>query len=62
VLIAAGLGWALKASAFARRHAGALMKIGGVMLIVLGVLLLTGWWGSIVATIQAWLPGEELPL
>lgn len=62
VLIAAGLGWALKASAFARRHAGLLMKIGGVMLIVLGVLLLTGWWGSIVATMQGWLPVGGLPL
>lgn len=62
VLIAAGLGWAVKASAFARKHAGVLMKIGGVMLIVLGVLLLTGWWGDVVATMQGWFPGAELPI
>lgn len=62
ILVAGGLGWALKASAFARRHAGTLMKVGGVMLIVLGVLLLTGWWTSIVAVMQGWLPVEGLPL
>lgn len=62
VLIAAGLGWALKASSFARAHAGALMKLGGVMLILLGILLVTGWWFGIVATIQGWFPAEGLPL
>lgn len=62
ILIAAGIGWAMKASGFARRHAGVLMKIGGVMLILLGVILLTGWWTGIVATIQGWFPAEALPL
>lgn len=62
ILIATGIGWAMKASGFARRHAGVLMKIGGVMLILLGVILLTGWWTSIVATIQGWFPTESLPL
>ena len=38
------------------------MKVGGVMLIVLGVLLLTGWWQSIVAVMQGWFPAEGLPL
>ena len=62
ILIAAGFGWAMKASGFARRHAGALMRIGGIMLILLGIILLTGWWTSIVATIQGWFPTESLPL
>lgn len=62
ILIAAGIGWAMKASGFARKHAGTLMKIGGIMLIALGVLLLTGWWTSIVATIQGWFPTQELIL
>ncbi|WP_106849097.1 cytochrome c biogenesis CcdA family protein [Blastococcus sp. Marseille-P5729] len=62
ILIAAGFGWAMKASGFARRHAGALMKIGGIMLILLGIILLTGWWTGIVATIQGWFPTENLLL
>ncbi|WP_166741578.1 cytochrome c biogenesis CcdA family protein [Cumulibacter soli] len=62
ILIAAGFGWAMKASGFARKHAGALMKIGGVMLILLGIVLLTGWWIDIVATIQGWFPAGELLL
>lgn len=62
ILIAAGLSWALKASTFARKHAGVLMKIGGVMLILLGILLVTGWWFDVVAIIQGWFPAEGLPL
>ena len=62
ILIAGGIGWAMKASGFARRHAGILMKVGGVMLILLGIILLTGWWTTIVATIQGWFPAESLPL
>lgn len=62
ILIAGGVGWAMRASEFARKHAGTLMKIGGVMLIVLGIILLSGWWTSIVATIQGWFPAEALLL
>lgn len=62
ILIATGIGWAMKASGFARRHAAAMMRIGGVMLILLGIILLTGWWTTIVATIQGWFPAEALLL
>lgn len=55
VLIALGARWALRASQFARRHAGIVMKIGGVMLIVLGILLLTGWWDLLLFRMQGWL-------
>lgn len=62
ILTAIGATWTMKASAFARRHAGALMRVGGIMLILLGVVLLAGWWTTIVATIQNWFPAEALPL
>lgn len=54
LLIAFGAQWALKASAFARRHAGTIMRIGGVVLIVLGVLLVTGLWTQVMAQLQVW--------
>ncbi|MBA3248900.1 MAG: sulfite exporter TauE/SafE family protein [Geodermatophilaceae bacterium] len=60
VLIALGLRSALAASAFARRHAGTVMRIGGVLLIVLGVLLVTGAWESLMVTLRAWLGSTGL--
>lgn len=55
VLVALGTRRALRFSAFARRHAQTVMRIGGVLLIVLGVLLLTGWWDAMMIWLRAWL-------
>lgn len=60
VLVAIGLRSALAASAFARRHAGTVMRIGGVLLIVLGLLLVTGAWESLMVTLRAWLGSTGL--
>jgi len=37
-----------------RRHQQWVTRLGGVMLIAVGVLLLTGWWNVLVADIRAW--------
>jgi cytochrome c-type biogenesis protein len=52
--IVAGLAYerALGAFAFIRRHQTAVMRAGGLMLIAVGVLLLTGWWGEAVSWLQ----------
>ncbi|MCW2768025.1 MAG: cytochrome c biosis protein CcdA [Nocardioides sp.] len=52
--IVAGLAWhrALGAFAFFRRHQQWVTRIGGVMLIGVGVLLLTGWWAELVTWLQ----------
>ncbi len=55
LLIAFGARWAMRASGFARKHAGVVMKFGGVMLIVLGILLVTGWWDAVLFQLQGWL-------
>ena len=39
----------------ARRHAQAVMRAGGVLLVVLGVLLVTGWWDQVMVWLRAWL-------
>lgn len=51
---------ALGAFAWLRRHQVAVMRIGGAMLVVLGVLLVTGVWASIVASMQGWIGGFEV--
>ncbi len=55
ILTAVGFRAALGMSAFARRHARTVMRIGGVLLIVLGVLLVTGMWESLMIELRAWL-------
>ena len=55
LLIAFGARWALRGSAFARKHAGRVMKFGGIILIVLGILLVTGWWDAVLFELQGWL-------
>ncbi|MCF6746333.1 cytochrome c biogenesis protein CcdA [Blastococcus sp. KM273128] len=55
LLVALGARRALNFSAFARRHAATVMRLGGVLLIVLGILLVTGWWDHIMIWLRAWL-------
>ena len=55
LLVALGARRALTMSAWARRHAPTVMRIGGVLLIVLGILLVTGAWDSIMMWLRSWL-------
>jgi cytochrome c-type biogenesis protein len=52
--IAAGLAYekALATVGWVRRHQIWVMRAGGLMLIVVGVLLLTGWWAEAVTWVQ----------
>lgn len=43
--------------AWLRRHRVALMRIGGGMLIVLGLLLVTGLWTQLTNELQGWIDG-----
>lgn len=52
VLLALGFGWATSATAFLRRHVRVVNLIGGGLLIVIGVLMVTGAWGSVVARLE----------
>ena len=56
VALAFGFGWATTAVGVLRRHARAIQVIGGVLLIVLGVLMVTGLWGDLVAWLRAGTP------
>lgn len=41
-----------KVSAFARRHARTIMVVGGLLLVAIGVLEVTGWWTTCVQWLQ----------
>jgi cytochrome c-type biogenesis protein len=55
VLVALGARRALTFSALARRHAPTVMRVGGALLILLGILLVTGWWEALMIWLRAWL-------
>lgn len=62
ILIALGLGWATRSVAFLRRHIRVVNIIGGLMLVALGLLMVTGFWGQIMSRLGAVIGNVQLPL
>ncbi|RBY97210.1 cytochrome c biogenesis protein CcdA [Blastococcus sp. TF02-8] len=55
VLVALGARWALGATTFLRKHARAVTRFGGVVLVVVGLLLVTGAWTGMMEWLRSWL-------
>ena len=53
VLVALGIGWVSGTLGFVRRHMGAVSRIGGVLLIVMGILLVTGEWNHLMDALRS---------
>ncbi|MCM3502665.1 cytochrome c biogenesis protein CcdA [Microbacterium sp. P26] len=62
VLLALGLGWATRSVSFVRRHIRVVNLIGGSLLIVLGLLMVTGLWGQWMSVLQGVIGPVQLPL
>ncbi|WP_029263875.1 MULTISPECIES: cytochrome c biogenesis CcdA family protein [unclassified Microbacterium] len=62
LLVALGFGWATKAIGFLRRHIRVVNVIGGVLLILLGILMVTGLWTDIMSRLTAVMGSVVLPL
>ena len=54
VLVALGTRWLVGALAVVRRHAAIVTYVGGALLVLLGVLLLTGLWGELMLDLRSW--------
>lgn len=52
IAIAAGFGWATKSVGFVKRHIRTFNIAGGVLLMILGLLLVTGIWNTFAAWLQ----------
>lgn len=59
---ALGLSRALRAYEFARQHTVMIMRLGGMMLIALGLLQVTGLWGDLMAQMRTWIGTWQTPL
>ena len=62
VLLAIGFGWATGAVTALRRHIRGINLAGGALLVVVGVLMLTGVWNLAVSALQASLGGYVSPI
>ncbi|SDO93013.1 cytochrome c-type biogenesis protein [Microbacterium sp. ru370.1] len=62
LLLALGFGWATKSVAFVRKHIRVVNLIGGALLIVLGLLMVTGLWGQWMSALQGVMGNVQLPL
>lgn len=62
LLVALGFGWATRAIGFLRRHIRVVNVIGGILLILLGVLMVTGLWTDIMSRLTAVMSSVFLPL
>ncbi len=53
----------LRLFSFARRHAGLITRIGGALLVIVGVLQISGAWAAAMTWLKIhWISGYQLPL
>ncbi len=61
ILLTLGFGWATRSVTFLRRHIRAVNLVGGSILIVLGILMVTGVWTAFMTQLQGVFLGVPLP-
>lgn len=62
ILLAVGFGWASRTVGFLRRHIRLLNIIGGALLVLLGLLMVTGVWTSIMSQLGVVAGSVQLPI
>ena len=55
VLVALGARWAVGATSFLRRHARTVTRVGGAVLVLVGLMLVTGAWTELMGWLRSWL-------
>lgn len=62
LLVALVLGGSTRAIRALRRHARTVQRVGGLLLIAVGVLLVTGYWNDLTIRLQVWIGSFETVL
>jgi cytochrome c-type biogenesis protein len=55
VLVALGARWAVGATSFLRRNARTVTRVGGAVLVLVGLMLVTGAWTELMGWLRSWL-------
>ncbi|HLU63365.1 MAG TPA: cytochrome c biogenesis protein CcdA [Protaetiibacter sp.] len=62
VLVAIGLGWVASSLTWVRRNIRAINILGGALLVIIGVLMVTGVWAVLMAELGTVISGFDIPL
>ncbi|GAB2757453.1 cytochrome c biogenesis CcdA family protein [Salinifilum aidingensis] len=62
VLLALGARWAVRSTEWVRRRSRAIQVTGGALLVVVGLALVTGLWGELIAMLRSPINATELPI
>lgn len=62
ILIALGFNWATAATGFFRRHIRAVNLAGGALLLLLGLLMVSGLWGRLMSSLTGVIGGFTTPI
>jgi cytochrome c-type biogenesis protein len=62
LLVAIGFGWATGAVAVLRKHIRAINLAGGALLVVIGVLMVSGVWSDVLAVVESAVGGYVSPI
>ncbi|WP_141899186.1 cytochrome c biogenesis CcdA family protein [Paramicrobacterium agarici] len=62
LLLTFGFGWVARTVAFLRNHLRVVNVIGGTIMVVLGLLMVSGLWTMAINHIQGWIGGFVLPI
>lgn len=62
LLLALGWGWASRSVSILRRHIRVLNIVGGALLVILGLLMVTGLWTALMSTLQQVVINVPAPL
>ncbi|HUH53232.1 MAG TPA: cytochrome c biogenesis protein CcdA [Microbacteriaceae bacterium] len=62
ILLALGFGWMSGVTSFLRKHIRAINIAGGVLMIAIGILMVTGIWNALMSNLQVVIDGFLPPL
>ena len=62
IALALGARWAVTTTSWVRRHIRRVQQVGGVLLIAIGVALVTGLWGEVIAWLRGPISGFTVSL
>jgi cytochrome c-type biogenesis protein len=62
ILLALGARWAVNTTTWIRRHIRRVQQVGGVFLVAIGIALVTGLWGEVIAWLRGPIVGFTVPL
>jgi cytochrome c-type biogenesis protein len=62
VALALGARWAVHATGWVRRHARPVQQLGGLLLILIGMALVSGLWGEVISWLRGSIAGFTIPI